>query len=110
MSFVGHGWRDAIPTDPDPPNVGAPSTATVTGTQPTTVVHTAPYIMVIVDGTGFTTTTKICVNGQPIAQTIYIGPTQVQTNYVAVPVAGIYRVSVQKPGERRSNSVNFTVT
>src|SRR5262245_9359702 len=90
---------------------GKPSTATVTGLQPTSV-QAGGMVSVIVDGTGFTEDTQIEVvdYGTGPNATSYISATQVQTNYLFPQTKGTYQVGVRNPGEDLSNTRPFTVT
>lgn len=111
MTFVGHGWRSGTATDAAV-NTGAASTATVSTLAPTTFAR-RNSITLTVTGTGFTAATKIVANYGPVA-TIYDSPTQLRcTGFNTTPdsgAAGTIPIGVVKPGEKLSNTVNFTAT
>jgi hypothetical protein len=110
MSFTGHGWRSGQASDT---NVGAASTATVSGVAPTTFAR-KNTITLTVTGTGFTAASVIHANNAPIA-TVFDSATQLRcTNFNTTPdsgAAGTIPIGVRKqPTEMLSGTVNFTAT
>jgi hypothetical protein len=111
MSFVGHGWRSGQATDPGV-STGANSTATVTVLGPTTFLR-GSQITLTVTGTGFTAATVIYAAYSPVATT-YDSATQLRCTSFNTSTdgggAGTIPIGVVKPGEKISNTMNFTVT
>jgi hypothetical protein len=110
VSFTGHGWRSGQASDT---NVGAASTATVSGVAPTTFIRRSS-ITLTVTGTGFSAASVIFANNAPIA-TIFDSATQLRcTSFNTTPdsgAAGAIPIGVRKqPSEKLSNTVNFTAT
>jgi hypothetical protein len=111
MSFGGHGWRTGTATDAAV-NTGAASTATVTTVAPTTFAR-KNSITLTLTGTGFTAQTVIYADYGPVPTT-FDSATQLRcVGFNTTPdsgAAGTIKVGVVKPGEKISNTQNFTAT
>jgi hypothetical protein len=84
----------------------------VSGVAPTTFIRKSS-ITLTVTGTGFTAATVIYANYSPVSTT-YDSATQVRcVGFNTTPdsgAAGPIPIGVVKPGEKISNTVNFTAT
>ena len=90
-------------------NVTPPSSATVTGLNPTTAPASGG-VTVEVNGTAFTASTVVVIAGSAV-QTTYVSATKVTTNFFATYAnEGVVQVGVRKPSEQVSNTLPFTVT
>lgn len=114
MSFVGGGWRSGSATDPAV-NTGAASTANVTGIAPTTFIRKSSITLTVTGAANsFTAQSVIYANYSPVATT-FDSATQLRCiGFNTTPDSGgagtIPIGVVKQPGEKISNTVNFTAT
>jgi hypothetical protein len=102
IGFVGiEGWT---PDPPDPPPA-APVLSTLT---PATCVVGAAAFTLRVQGSGFTATDVVNVNGAPVATT-FVSPNELTTPIASPVSAAAIPVTVQGAGGA-SNALTFTVT